>query len=390
MPWRTATVETERARFVIEAQLSDLSHSELCRRHGISRPTGYKWIERYQAEGLPGLEDRSHRPHTCPHATSETVVERVLRIRDKQEWGARKIRKKLAEIMGADLAPSKDTVQRILQRHGRIEPGKPRRRRTHPGPPLPIEPEPNATWTADFKGEFRTQDRRLCYPLTVQDGHTRFLLECRGMPRLDADTTIRSFRRLFRKYGLPERIRTDNGHPFASAALAGLSRLSIWWISLGITPELIEPGKPQQNGRHERMHRTLKKRTASPPKGNLRTQQYRFDQFRRTYNNDRPHEALNMETPASRYHPSPRPFPQRTEPPSYPGHFEIRRVAQDSTIRWNNRKVFVTSTLKRHHIGLEQVADDVWSVYFGPVHLGWLDEADYRIMDVKNRKSRRR
>lgn len=388
MPWRTSNVETERTRFVIEAELSDLSHAELCRRFGISRPTGYKWIRRYRAEGLAGLEDRSHAPHSCPHATPEYVVQRILEIRDQRDWGARKIRRKLEDDPRIEHVPSVDTVHQVLRRNGRIEPGKPRRRRAHPGPPLPIEPEPNATWTADFKGEFRMGEGRLCYPLTIQDGHTRLLFEIRGMHSPGQAGTIRSFTRIFREFGLPKRIRTDNGPPFASTAIAGLSKLSVWWISIGILPELIEPGKPHQNGRHERMHRTLKKRTASPPGANIRVQQRRFNKFKRVYNTERPHEALDLETPASIYEPSDRPFVERTRSLTYPPHFERRLVSGDSTLRWKSRKVFVSSLLKYRAVGLEQIEDRVWSVYFGPVHLGWLDEADFRIMDVKKRSRR--
>jgi transposase InsO family protein len=383
-------VEKQRARFVIEAELSDLSHAELCRRHNISRPTGHLWLERYRTEGLDGLKDRSHRPASCAHATSPAVVARVLEIRDKRGWGARKIRKKLVDDPDIEVAPSIDTVNRILVREGCIEPAKPRRRRAHPGPPSPILPEPNGTWTADFKGEFRTQDGKLCFPLTVQDGYSRFLLECRALLSTDVQATMRRFRHLFREFGLPQRIRTDNGPPFASTAIAGLSQLSVWWISLGITPELIEPGKPQQNGRHERMHRTLKKETALPARANLRAQQSRFNQFRRIYNYERPHEALNMETPSVLYSASPRPFTHRPGPIEYPAHFEIRRVWGDSTLRWKNRKVFVSSLLKHDFVALEQISQEVWSVFYGPVHLGWLDEADYRIMDVKERTRRRR
>ncbi len=390
MPWRTSTVEIARARFVMEADLSDLSHAELCRRHGVSRPTGYKWIERYRSEGLSGLESRPHATRSCPHITPPATVERILQIRDKRGWGARKIWKKLVDDPLIEPVPCIDTVHQVLVRFGRVEPKKPRRRRTHPGPPLPIEPEPNATWTADFKGEFRTSDGQLCYPLTIQDGHTRFLFEIRGMPRIEQAPTKRSFTRLFREFGLPRRIRTDNGPPFATKAIAGLSELSVWWISLGILPDRIEPGKPQQNGRHERMHRTLKKRTANPPRATLRAQQTRFNEFRRVYNTERPHEALDLETPASIYEPSPRPFIERPRSLTYPGHFERRIVSGDSTLRWKCRKVFVSSLLKYHTVGLEQIADQVWSVYFGPVHLGWLDEADYRIMDVKKRSRRTR
>jgi putative transposase len=390
MPWRTATVEKERARFVLDAEVFDLSHAELCRRYGISRPTGYQWLKRYRSDGLDGLKDRSHRPRSCAHATSASVIARVLEIRDKRGWGARKIRKKLFDDPSIRVAPSIDTVNRILAREGRIKPGKPRRRRDHPGPPIPILPEPNGTWTADFKGEFRTQDGKLCFPLTVQDGYSRFLLECRALPSLDQQATMRRFRHLFGEFGLPKRIRTDNGPPFASIAIAGLSQLSVWWISLGIIPERIEPGKPQQNGRHERMHRTLKEETALPARANIRAQQSRFNLFRHVYNHERPHEALNMETPAALYVPSPRPFTERPEPLLYPDRFELRRVSGDSTLRWKSHKVFVSSLLKHSIVGLDQVSDDVWSVFYGPVHLGWLDEADYRIMDVKERARRRR
>lgn len=347
MPWRTATVETERAQFVLEAQISDLSHSELCRRYQISRETGYKWLRRHAEEGWAGLQDRSSRPHSCPHATPSDVVARILEIRKRRGWGARKIRRKLQDDPTIDPVPSADTVHRILVRAELVDHRKPRRRRTHPGPPLPIPHEPNATWTADFKGEFRTGDGNLCFPLTIQDGHTRFFLECRGMLRLDLQATLRRFRHLFRQYGLPRRIRSDNGHPFATTAIAGLSQLSVWWIELGITPEFIEPGQPQQNGRHER-----------------------------------PHEALRMETPASAYRASPRPFTERPEPIEYPAHFERRRVSGDNTLRWKNRKVFVSSLLKRNIVGLEQVAEDAWTVYFGPLRLGWLHEDDFRIMDI--------
>lgn len=390
MPWSTITVETERARFVLEAQLSDLSFSELCRRHGISRPTGYKWLERVEGEGFDGLKDRSRRPHSCAHAIPAELVDRILALQKRRRWGARKLRRLLQDDPAVDVVPSVDTVHRILARHGRVNHSKPRRRRTHPGPPLPFLEEPNGTWTTDFKGEFRTRDGHLCFPLTVQDGHSRFLLDCRGMLRLDLDATFRRFRHLFREFGLPQRIRSDNGHPFASTAIARLSQLSVWWIELGITPELIEPGKPQQNPRHERMHRDLKRETALSPRANLRAQQDSFNRFRRIYNHERPHEGLNLETPASFYRPSPRPYTDSPDRLEYPLHFESRRVSGDHTLRWKNRKVFVSTLLKRRLVGLEQVADGVWSVYFGPLHLGWLDEADFRIMDVKERSRRQR
>jgi transposase InsO family protein len=384
-------VENERARFVTEAEISKQSFSEVCRRYGISRSIGYKWVKRAE-KGLDNLKDQSRRPHSCSHATSPEVVARILEIKKRFGWGAPKIHKRLQEDPSIPKAPCRDTVHRILDRHGLVQKGKPPRRQSHPGPPMPFPDHPNGTWTADFKGEFRTRDGNLCFPLTIQDGYSRFMLECRGMLRLDLQATMRRFRHLFREFGLPERIRTDNGTPFASRALGRLSKLSVWWVTLGITPEFIEPGKPQQNPRHERMHRDLKREATRPPRSNLPAQQLAFNAWRRVYNFDRPHESLAMQTPSAIYQPSTRPFPERPEPLTYPPHFEVRLVAGDSTIRWKNRKVFVTALLDRYEVGLEEIADGIWSVFFGPIHLGWLDEADFRIMDIigtKRRKSRR-
>lgn len=387
MKWRSQSVEEGRARFVLEAQKSILTHAALCRKYGISRPTGYKWLERYEEDRLDGLKDRSHRPHSCPHRTTDEVIRQILKLRDGLEWGSRKIQRRLKD-KGFD-PPSRKTIDRILHENGRIAVTKPKRRRTHPGKPTGAMDRPNQTWTADFKGEFRLKDRTMCYPLTVADGCTRFLIECYGLERLELEATIRRFKRIFRKYGLPDRIRTDNGHPFASLAIARLSQLSVLWVQLGITPEFIRPGKPQDNGRHERMHRTLKRRTANPPRYSLRAQQRCFDEFRRVFNDERPHESLDLDTPASHYAPSTRPYPKHLEPLTYPGHFEVRRVSQDSTIRWNSEKVFVSHLLGRLEVGLDEVGEGVWSVFFGPLHLGWLDEADYRIMDVRGRRRRR-
>jgi putative transposase len=240
MPWKTATMITERARFVLEAERSFLPFAELCRRHGISRPTGHKWLGRYRAEGLAGLEDRSHRPHSCPHRTPEAVVTRILKIRRTRRWGAPKIQRVLRDEISD--VPSIDAIHRVLVQHGQVNHKTPRRKHTRPGRPLTSMDAPNATWTTDFKGEFRTRDGVLCYPLTVQDGFSRYVLGCHGMERLDIPQTRLRFEHLFREYGLPERIRSDNGHPFASTALGGLSQLSVWWIKLGIVPQLIEPG----------------------------------------------------------------------------------------------------------------------------------------------------
>lgn len=386
MPWRTQTIMDERARFVFEAERSDLPFAELCRRYGISRPTGYKWVDRHRGEGVAGLEDRSHRPRSCPHATPPQIEKRILELRKRRRWGAPKLRTLLEREF--DSVPSVSTIHRILERHDLVRRRKPRRHSERPEKTPFVADRPNALWTADFKGQFRTQDGELCYPLTVQDAHSRFLLDCRGLLRPTIENTVPVFRRLFRTYGVPDRIRTDNGQPFASAVTLGrLSRLSVWWIELGIAPELIQPGNPQQNGRHERMHRTLKREATRPARKHLAAQQSAFNTFRRTFNDVRPHQALDQKTPAACYERSERSYTPTPQPLVYPDHYEVRLVSSIGGIRWKSRTVWVTDLLARRRIGLERIADDLWAIYFGTRHLGWLDESDFRIMKLRRRST---
>lgn len=384
MPWRSRTIVDERVRFVFEAERTDESFSELCRRYRISRPTGYKWMRRYNTEGVLGLEDRSHRPRSCPHTIDRKVERKIVALRKRWGWGAPKLQRLLEEIF--DAVPSISTIHRVLDRHDLVRKAKYRRQRDKPArSPLKAD-RPNALWTADFKGQFRTMDDELCYPLTVQDAYSRYLLDCRGMLSPNLDRTKRVFQRLFRTYGLPDRIRTDNGQPFASAVTLGrISRLSVWWIDLGATPELIQPGKPQQNGRHERMHRTLKREATRPAKSNLQAQQRAFNDFRTTYNDVRPHQALGQRTPDSLYERSERELPKRTAQPTYPAHFEVRHVSLIGNIRWKCRVVWVSALLAHRDLGLEPINEGPWAVYYGPQHLGWLDESDFRIMDLRRR-----
>src|SRR6185436_2359028 len=266
----------------------------------------------------------------------------------------------------------------------------PRRRRPrpgHPGKPQTPMAAPNTVWTIDFKGHFRTQDGIYCYPLTVVDGFSRYLLACKGLPHPSHDGVYRTLERTFREYGLPEILRSDNGAPFASQAIRRLSRLAVWWIRLGIAPELIEPSHPEQNGRHERFHRTLKDGTARPSRAILVCQQRRFDHFRHEYNHERPHRALEGDSSAMRYVASPRPYPAKPPQVEYPAHFEVRRVSRNGGIRWkhtsliatNNGWVNVSSVLAEEYVGLEEIADGVWSMYFGPVLLGRFDERTKRL-----------
>jgi putative transposase len=311
MGWKGVTIMDQRVRFIAEYLKGYFPFNELCGQFNISRKTGYKWVERYELGGPGGLADRSRRPHSYPHVTDEAIIEALVRARMKHPtWGP----KKLLEILTPHYCslPAISTAADILKRKGLIIGNKRRLRRKHPGCPKTISREPNEIWSADYKGHFKMRNGFYCYPLTVCDMHSRYLLGCHAHEAISLNETKSHFTRLFHEYGLPQRIRTDNGVPFASNALARLSTLSVWWIKLGIYPEQIERGKPQQNGKHERMHRTLKKEATIPPEKNLPAQQRRFDAFRQEYNTERPHEALSMKTPSSVYVPSARRMPKRS------------------------------------------------------------------------------
>jgi len=390
MPWQETLLMDQRVQFTADYQRGVFDLSDLARRYGISRKTAYKWIDRYEAEGPPGLLDRSRRPAHCPHATPAPVADALLDLRRRHPtWGAKKLLKVLSTRQPSWHLPARSTVCGLLARAGLITPKRRHTAPGHPGRPLTPMTAPNGIWTADFKGQFKTRNGVYCYPLTIVDGFSRYLLACQGLRSTAVAPARPTFLRLFREYGLPDMIRTDNGVPFATTALGRLSTLSVWWIRLGIRPELIEPASPQQNGRHERMHRTLKAEATRPPSANLQAQQVRFNRFRQEYNDERPHEALDQETPASQYRPSTRELPRRLAPLEYPGHFEVRLVSRNSGIRWKKHWVCVTHTLAGDYVGLEEVDDGLWDVYFGPVRLGRLDERIRRIEDHKGRTVRK-
>ena len=391
MPWSQTSPMDQKIRFITDFQRQLFPFSELCGRFGISRKTGYKWIERYADEGPQGLHDLSRRPRSCPHQTPSGIVAALVQARQRHpSWGVKKLLKILSPKHPDWEWPSRSTGCDILRRHGLIPKGRRRSRPGHPGRPDTPMTEPNEIWTADFKGQFPTRDGLYCYPLTVLDGFSRLLLGCQGLHSTAHLDSRPVFLRLFQEFGVPRIIRTDNGVPFATTALGRLSRLSVWWIRLGIYPELIEPAHPEQNGRHERMHRTLKAETTHPPRATLPSQQRRFNEFREEYNHERPHEALDQDTPASRYRPSPRSFPRRLPALEYPSQYEIRLVSRNGGIRWNSHWVNVTHTLGGEYVGLEEVDNDLWEVYFGPVRLGRLDVRTLRIKDHLGRSVRKR
>ena len=376
MPWRETSPMEQRAAFVREYTTELFTITELAAQYGISRKTAYKWLDRYESDGLEGLRDRSRRPHNSPHVTDPELVTLLMALRRRRpRWGATKLLTVASWRQPDADWPSRSTVCTLLHDRGLVQ----IRRRRVPAPPSVRPPlaamtRPNAVWTTDFKGEFRTGDGRYCYPLTLRDGCSRFVLRCDALVERTTDATRRRFARAFAAYGLPDRIRSDNGSPFASPGLGGLSQLAVWWIRLGIVPERIAPGHPEQNGSHEQFHSVLKGATARPPSATAAAQQRRFARFCTEYNDERPHEALQNDTPASRYTPSRRRLPARVPRVEYPGHMEVRFVGSDGSISWRGTRVFLASPLAGEYVAFEEIDDGVWTLHFATVALARYDE----------------
>lgn len=383
MPWLETSPMDERMDFVREYASGLFTMTELAAQYGISRKTGYKWLGRHDEAGLLGLQDRSRRPHASPQATDPTRLETLIRLRRRHpHWGAKKLLTVVARREPTAAWPCAATVATHLKAAGLIAP---RRRRQPPGPvaarPRPPITVANEVWTTDFKGEFLTGDRRYCYPFTLRDGFSRFVLRCDALTAHTLAVTRPCFERAFAEYGLPDRIRSDNGPPFGGPGLGRLSTLAAWWIRLGIVPERITPGHPEQNGSHEQFHAVLKAETARPPAATARAQQRRFQRFCVEYNYERPHEALDQAVPATRYQASRRAWPRRLPPLAYPGHAEIRRVDQNGYVSWR-RPLFVSVALAGQAIAFEEVDDGIWTVTFATVVLGRLDERQHRIHPI--------
>jgi putative transposase len=372
MPWSETLPMEERQKFVRAALEKRLSMTALCELFGVAPKTGYKWLNRFGERGAEGLTDRSRRPQSNSRSMGAKQAEQIIALRRKHPtWGARKLLAWLQVRTNDEQWPAASTVTELLKRQQMVR----SRPRSSPRPPprkacLAVSDAPNAVWAADFKGYFLVGNGQRCDPLTVTDGFSRYLLCCKALPNQLLRSVRTELEMTFREYGVPTVLRTDNGPPFGTMGRGTLSRLSVWLLKLGIRPEYIDPGRPQQNGRHERMHLTLKQDTAQPPSDSISAQQRRFNAFRRLYNDERPHESLGQVPPASVYTVSPRRFPDTIPEVEYPGHYHRRRVRHNGEIKWLGHTFAVGHAFYKETVGLSEVGDDCWDIYFGPLLLG--------------------
>jgi putative transposase len=380
MPWREICSMDEKIRLMAALSAAEESVTELCEDFGISRKTAYKWWQRYLEFGAEGLKEHSHAPAVVPWAITEAQAEAIIAVRQAHpSWGPKKLRAKLGQCAPGQSWPAPSTIGELLRREKLSQPRK-RRRSARPSPlPLRTALAPNELWCTDFKGHFRTGDGVRCDPFTLTDAYSRYLLSVTAVEKAGYTDCRSELERVFREYGLPRAIRSDNGPPFASVGVTGLSRLAVWWLKLGIMPERIEPGRPEQNGRHERMHKTLKAECATPPQANRGAQQSCFDQFRDEFNQQRPHEALGQTTPAMHYTPSPRSYPARLEDPEYPAGYQPRRVRHTGEIKWQGERVFLSEPLANEVIGVVETDDGDAEVYFGPMMVGLIDGVSLKL-----------
>ncbi|MBW1854160.1 MAG: transposase [Deltaproteobacteria bacterium] len=389
MPWKESCVMDQKIRLIGDWLSEEYTVTELSAIYQVSRNTVYKWVERYQERGLDGLNDLSSAPINHPNETRSEIIEKIIQMKlANQKRGPKKIIAKLQGYWPDETWPAISTTGEILKRQGLVKPRK-RKRRVQPySEPFIGCDEPNKVWSADYKGQFKTGDGKLCYPLTITDNYSRYLLQCRGLSHPSHEQTQPWFEWTFREYGLPEAIKTDNGTPFASVGLGGLSRLSVWLIKLGIRPERIEPGHPEQNGRHERMHLTLKEATMDPPKRNMAKQQEAFEEFNYDLNYERPHEAIGQKVPGSIYYPSDRAYPKRIPEIEYDGDVIVKKVRHSGELYWKGKFIHVSQALAREPISLKQIDEHLWEISFSFYSLGILNEQKGKVIPHKS-KSRR-
>lgn len=384
MPWKESSVMDERIGFVIRLKDGE-SMASLCREFGISRKTGYKIVDRYAECGLEGLTDRARRPHRYANQLPEQIEAAIVAAkREKPSWGARKIRERLIRRLPQEVkVPACSTIHAILDRHGLVTPAKRSRTRTE-GTPLSSGLSPNTLWCTDYKGEFMLGNKRYCYPLTVTDHASRYLLLCEAMQSNQEQPAFTAFERLFKERGLPQAIRSDNGVPFASPnGLFNLSKLSVWWLRLGISIERIRPGHPQQNGRHARMHLTLKKEATRPAGANILQQQAKFEAFLEEFNHERPHEALDMKCPAEVYTASNRPYRGIPEP-HYPFHDKTVVVTHCGRLCLYRKKINLSTCLAGQAVGIKEVDEGIWLVSFMEYDLGYVDLEEKTLQPLHN------
>lgn len=374
MPWKESSVVNERLKFVLRAKDGERV-TDLCREAGISRKTAYKFLERFERLGAVGLYDEPPVAERLPHKVKLEIEQLIVAARQEHPtWGPLKLRAWLLAKHPTLALPAVSTFGRVLSRNKLV--AAPRRARPRPPPsttPTSMAHEPNAVWCCDYKGQFRLGNGRHCYPLTVTDLFSRYLLGCEGMERIDGEAAKTAFELIFREYGMPNAILSDNGPPFATVGPHGLSRLSVWWLRLGIQHQRIDPGHPEQNGAHERMHLTLKRETTRPPGANQLQQQERFDRFRELFNVERPHEALDQKPPATFYEPSARQFPERLHEPEYPLHDLTLRVDDYGSIYFNGSRIRLGLPLVGELVGMREVDDEVYEIHFMSMALGKVD-----------------
>lgn len=375
MAWRETCPMKERMKFIMAHEQNDCGFSHLCRGFNISRKTGYKWLNRYEDEGFDGLEDRSRAPLTFPNQISEVQARMILAVKyDHPHWGPRKIIMWLSQEYKDTKWPAISTAGELLKRHGLVKPRKKRKRVPPYTQPFGACESPNDSWSIDYKGQFNLANGQLCYPLTITDNYSRYLLACDAYKQISGMRVKTVLEKLFKEYGLPAVIRSDNGSPFASRGLSGLSTLSVWWVKLGVLPERIRPGKPQENGRHERMHRTLKQETTHPVENDMFSQQLAFSRFQHEYNDERPHEGIGDQRPSWLYEASRRAYPYHIEEMEYGSEYTCRKIRTNGTMKWGGREVFISGALCGERIGLLPVSDKEWKIYYATLAIGTFNE----------------
>jgi transposase InsO family protein len=380
MPWKETTTMEQKVEFICEWRTQKYSITELCKTFNISRPTAYKFIARFEKDGIEGLKGQSTAPKKHPNSTKDEVVKNIIQLKEKHKlWGAKKIRRLLYNVCPEKDIPSIVTVHNILLKHGFVKPQK-RCKRVKPVFPIFDPKECNEVWSADYKGKFLMGNKIYCHPLTIADSKSRFVFTAKGHYNETLKNAKAEFTKVFRTYGIPKQMHTDNGSPFGSVrAIQRFTQLSYWFIELGIMPVFSDPAHPEQNGRHERLHRDLKAACDKPSAQDLRAQQRRLNQFVKEYNNVRPHEALDMKTPASVHKFSTRPFPEKIREFEYDSKFKIMKVAQNGAIRWKSYHwVYLTIGLKGKYVGVEELGNGIWRIYYYGVFLGYFDDLNIR------------